>query len=747
MQDQNKGVENPYDYNQHHQSIDGVESPNTSVQNKYDHDAVNANVNNIDPCSSNGIDNGDTTRLLSTPVKNNNLAVMESADSTLLQQEESNCSNFYDSSNGTRYWIPSVPFDYKPKLNSRFDTWKNAYAFYESYAELAGFSTKLGQSKKYKKTGILTMRYLMCSRGNKSAPTEIDSVDLTEISTSRTTSFKRTDCKAIMKIRIEKHTTQWECNYEVFGDVIAFDATYDTNLYKMIFVPFTSVDHHKKCVTFGVGLLSSETTECYAWLLEKFLEAHGGKQPMLILTDQDPAMKEAVKTVFDNTTHRLCTWHITQKLPLKVCGDVLSNTNLRKEFHKLVWNMYIKPETFEERWKMLMERYKLQDHEWLGKMYAKRRKWVPSYFRDLPMCCLMKTTSRCESSNHLFKVNSSPTNNLVQFLLCFDTTLDGQRYQQRSLEVRTATTMPKFKCESIIERHAATIYTRDVFKDVQNEIKRSEKTCYIAECSKPADGISSFKISHQDVRYDIMNEFTVSFNMNDRTVNCSCMGFKRIGYLCRHAFCVFWHHKVYEIPDRYITQRWTRNVLPSYVFSMGNRYGIDQTKSGILRHRVVDNIQQCVDHLRSNEARLILLDEQVQRIKDEIFNELPVETSSNNKRAVIQELNTINDPQEVELEPPPGIRNKGSGTAKRLRGPGEKAMEVINKPLKNCNYCKQKVRNHDSRNCPKKKADLEELKRLKELQPRQASVKKKNAVRDETPDDSNEDTLDEDYNG
>ncbi|KAK9059047.1 hypothetical protein SSX86_021666 [Deinandra increscens subsp. villosa] len=615
-----------------------------------------------------------------------------------------NCSNFYDSPNGTRYWIPSVPSDYKPKLNSRFDTWENAYAFYESYAEIAGFSTKLGQSKKNKKTGILTMRYLMCSRGNKSAPTEIDSVDLTEISPSRKTSFKRTDCKAIMKIRIVKHTTQWEvfefnevhnhgllnqdnldflrkrrkltfydqefinkcrlakigpskahnlqvalkgghhnvrgtkndyknwvrdnngfigkrdaqmfvdkmllrsknledytfkylardkkikclfwadnvskCNYKVFGDVIAFDATYDTNLYKMIFVPFTGVDHHKRCVTFGAGLLSSETIECYTWLLEKFLEAHGGKQPMVILTDQDPAMKKAVKNVFDNTTHRLCTWHITQKLPLKVCGDVLSNTKLRKEFNKLVWNVYIKPETFEERWKLLMERYKLQDHEWLGKMYAKRHKWVPSYFRDIPMCCLMKTTSRCESSNHLFKVNSSPTNNLVQFLLCFDTTLDGQRYQQRSLEVRTATTVPKFECESIIERHAATIYTRDVFKDVQNEIKRSERTCYIAERSKPVDGISSYQISHQDVRFDIVNEFTVYFNMNDGTVNCSCMGFKRIGYLCRHAFCVFRHHKVYEIPDRYITQRWTRNVLPSSVFSMGNRYGIDQTKSG-----------------------------------------------------------------------------------------------------------------------------------------------------------------------
>ncbi|XP_022042174.1 protein FAR1-RELATED SEQUENCE 5-like [Helianthus annuus] len=34
-------------------------------------------------------------------------------------------------------------------------------------------------------------------------------------------------------------------NYEVFGDVLAFDATYHTNKYNMIFVPFTGVDNHK----------------------------------------------------------------------------------------------------------------------------------------------------------------------------------------------------------------------------------------------------------------------------------------------------------------------------------------------------------------------------------------------------------------------------------------------------------------------------------------------------------------------
>nr|KAJ0189769.1 hypothetical protein LSAT_V11C800389760 [Lactuca sativa] len=57
--------------------------------------------------------------------------------------------------------------------------------------------------------------------------------------------------------------------YIEFGEVISFDATFKTNKYKMVFVPFTTIDHHKKSVTVGI-----ETIESYEWLLKAFLRAH-----------------------------------------------------------------------------------------------------------------------------------------------------------------------------------------------------------------------------------------------------------------------------------------------------------------------------------------------------------------------------------------------------------------------------------------------------------------------------------------
>ena len=85
----------------------------------------------------------------------------------------------------------------------------------------------------------------------------------------------------------------------------------------MVFIPFTVVDNHKKSVIVGAALVNKEDIVNFKWVLEAFLKAHQ-KQPTLVLTDQCPAMKQAIAAVFPNSRHRLCTWHIMKKLPNKV---------------------------------------------------------------------------------------------------------------------------------------------------------------------------------------------------------------------------------------------------------------------------------------------------------------------------------------------------------------------------------------------------------------------------------------------
>jgi len=71
-------------------------------------------------------------------------------------------------------------------------------------------------------------------------------------------------------------------------------------------VVFSGVNHHNQSILFAAAIVVKETNETYAWLLERFLEAMGGKSPILVITDGDIAMRDAIKKVFPKARHRLC---------------------------------------------------------------------------------------------------------------------------------------------------------------------------------------------------------------------------------------------------------------------------------------------------------------------------------------------------------------------------------------------------------------------------------------------------------
>nr|GEX06126.1 hypothetical protein [Tanacetum cinerariifolium] len=139
-----------------------------------------------------------------------------------------------------------------------------------------------------------------------------------------------------------------KCNYKEFEDIVSFDATFNSNKYNMKFVPFIGIDNHEKCVTPGLGMLLHEDTKSCTWLLNSFMTAFS-HEPTMIMIDQDGAMKRAIKAVFKKAKHRLCMWHIMQKIPSKICKEIYDETNFKERFDKIVWNMLIEPLKFKEK--------------------------------------------------------------------------------------------------------------------------------------------------------------------------------------------------------------------------------------------------------------------------------------------------------------------------------------------------------------------------------------------------------------
>ncbi|KAG7991032.1 hypothetical protein I3843_02G055200 [Carya illinoinensis] len=170
--------------------------------------------------------------------------------------------------------------------------------------------------------------------------------------------------------------------YQYFGDVVTFDATYLTNIYKMPFVLFSGINHHHQKIMFGCALLVNKIAESYIWLLRTWQEVMLGRAPSTIITDDDKAMAKTIGVVLPNTTHRLCLWHILQKI----------SEHLAHIYNNLL------------------------DNDWLQNLYNRRDKWVPAYLRTT-FCaaqCLRCTLFQGEREGHANKIDTGCYENFME---------------------------------------------------------------------------------------------------------------------------------------------------------------------------------------------------------------------------------------------------------------------------------------------------------------------------------------------
>ncbi|XP_024959811.1 protein FAR1-RELATED SEQUENCE 5-like [Cynara cardunculus var. scolymus] len=488
-------------------------------------------------------------------------------------------------------------------------------------------------------------------------------------------------------------------NYKHFGDTISFDATFRTNKHAMIFVPFVAIDNHKKSVVVGASLIRNESVVNFTWVLNAFMKAHGS-QPQFVITDQCAAMKQAIPIVFPKSIHRLCMWHITKKVKEKICDHLAHGTPFKSKFNKLVWNVHISRESFEDKWNALMDEYGLRGHSWFEEMYAIRESWIPAYFKEYPMSGLMRTTSRSESINSFFNVYTKYWNDLVYFLNTFDDAIESQRKEHCSLEVATRTTIPKLLSPSKIEAQAAKVYTKTIFFDVQKEMNKAVWFCGVVEVVEVGEKMI-YSITHKNKNSEVKATYKVVHDVRDESFECSCNHFVRNGILCRHAFKVMLNSEVQSIPEKYILPRWRRELVPIELMPAQVRYSEMDVEKQALINQAISMFDLIIGRVRNDKGALTEFVNQLERLGDEISADVPILTVTEQKRNDIEELLCVTEPESVDVLPPTGVRNKGCGTGKRLVGVSERVSMNAKKQKRLCRTC-DKMGWHDSRNCPMK---------------------------------------------
>ncbi|XP_020245558.1 protein FAR1-RELATED SEQUENCE 6-like isoform X2 [Asparagus officinalis] len=346
--------------------------------------------------------------------------------------------------------------------------------------------------------------------------------------------------------------------YKYFGDVMSFDTTYLRDAFQVPLVLFLGVNNHGQSVLLGCGLLSGETIENYIWVFKAFVACMLSKLPNAIVTDHCKAIQGAVAEVFHGVRHRLCLYHIMEKMAERL-REYSAYTEIKKTLMKVVYDS-LKVEEFEENWRIMIDRYNLEGCEWLNSIYKSRNSWVPVFLKDTFWAGL-STTQPKESITPFFDGFVNSKTSLRRFFIIYEAVLQAKYEKEIEADSDSFNGYWRMVSKFHMEEQLSKLYTLNIFKLFQDELKAT-MYCDVSLCK--VDGvISTFEVKEslflEDGKTTKINYCEVLYYSDEPKVQCICGSFQSRGILCRHALAVLKFQQVYEIPSHYILSRWQKD--------------------------------------------------------------------------------------------------------------------------------------------------------------------------------------------
>ncbi|XP_074300220.1 protein FAR1-RELATED SEQUENCE 5-like [Silene latifolia] len=379
-------------------------------------------------------------------------------------------------------------------------------------------------------------------------------------------------------------------------------------------------------------------------------------------------------------------------MPEKVGRAICNDTEFMTDINAVVWDVDLEPDEFEQNWKTVIEAHGMESNRWLKYVFAIRQKWIPAYFRDLPLGCLLRTTQRSESSNSYFKRFECHFGTLAEFWMRYNSAIEQQRHTQWRVDNANEHSMLEKVGPMKVEMHASLVYTHPIFADFQNEVKH-------AICSMGVGGLTTVgAVEYYDVRDGLKHKsFQVEFNTKTNERKCACKLFERHGIVCGHILWVWNGRQVHRIPDPYVLARWTKKSYRPVVRDEDGKVIEDIDEDDIKKaemSKVWSEIYATVGVMDSYATVKHM--KQLQKILTQFRENITGPSEPKTKNQEIEALLGITASNDIDLRPPNKAKNKGSG--KRLRSSKEKAKTKQQRRKRRCGNCKKWV-NHNSRTC------------------------------------------------
>ncbi|XP_016195160.1 protein FAR1-RELATED SEQUENCE 5-like [Arachis ipaensis] len=311
-----------------------------------------------------------------------------------------------------------------------------------------------------------------------------------------------------------------QLDYQLFGDVIAFDATYKKNKYSCPLVIFS-------------GLMF----------------AMKGKTLTLIITDGAMAIRNAVRDVFPEVRHRLYAWHLIRNATSNV-----GNPAFTYKFRKIMLGDYEIP-VFKRKWVQLIEEFGLEDKPWVNNMYEEKHMWATAYIRG-KFFAGFRTTSRCQVLHSVVARYVGSQYDLISFVEHFQRCVSHLRFKEFNADYESTHAVPVMQtCIELLERFAAEVYTHEIFLLIWSFLSRAGSMRVLNiennnDCSK--------YIVCKHGRPDFL--WTIEFHQEEMIFMCSCLRMELFGIPCEHIVKVLVDRHICEIPPSLVLDRWTKKV-------------------------------------------------------------------------------------------------------------------------------------------------------------------------------------------
>ncbi|CAN0872157.1 Protein FAR1-RELATED SEQUENCE 5 [Linum grandiflorum] len=469
----------------------------------------------------------------------------------------------------------------------RFPTAAEALTFYVQYGQYKGFDVKNQLAQRNVVPGKFYYLKYTCNRALYRENSEHDPKNAGKMDPKPRVNIVgelKIGCEAFITMRTDKINNLYSItkfqdkhNHLLQGDEGKQFLKANRNIpiiYKVI------ADLNDNC---GIGVRSTyDTMRKAAGGTEHFGFTHTDlknhirtKRTMEMEGDQCAAIRAGLRTVFPDSFHGLCTFHILQNAP-KNLGS-LCTAKFRDSLRYIMYDIEIE-EVFEHEWKKLTDPFlqakSVKPLKWLESLHRVKEQWCCVWLRK-HFCLGMKSSQLSEVANGNLRGYVKNNMSLARFFANFKRMIENKRTDEKQLNSNMIQRMVENRYHSnTLAAHAAEVYTPQIFNFFKHEYSQTG-SYYMVQTGTQEEGVSKnfdvYKSNEDGTRLD---ERTMTVDEAEDTFKCSCQTFEYCGWICKHiirAFdymgLVYQNMKYKTLPDKYIVKRWTRDATMGFEYS------------------------------------------------------------------------------------------------------------------------------------------------------------------------------------